>query len=170
MGRGLWRRVVEQALDDLLSVVEDALQISLYPRQPQDALEPGEWRPIMHRVAKARTPLFGGELMIMMPQPEGTADLHIGETIGRFPGFNAARPRDGPAMEMQAIEISVPRWMVGVDIDRTWNRRNGGVMRSRLVASAKKVNTSSSGLGTHCSHCSLVYSPSSMMLTVYTVG
>ena len=83
----------------------------------------------------------------MDPAFVGATQLDIDKRLRRMPALNLALPGEGDSEEMQAV-LDVrpsPRWIgCGVTIA---NPSSGGVIRCRLVASAKNAKTWSRGSG-----------------------
>jgi hypothetical protein len=85
--------------------------------------------------------------MSVDPVPIGAPELDIDKRLWRMPALNFTLPGEGNAKEMKAVRDTRPLTEMeggGVTIA---NPSSGGVIRCRLVASAKNAKTWSRGSG-----------------------
>ena len=92
-----------------------------------------------------------------MPEPVGAAHLSVHEAAAGRPLLDAGEPANRDAVERQAVLDESARAHLDRPGVSTRKPSQGGVIASRLRASAKNANTSSGGAGTCCSRCQQVH-------------
>ena len=95
----------------------------------------------------------GANVVRVVPERVRAAQLHVDEAVGRIPLLDQRVPRDRHAVEAQPVLEQRPGCTsIGPGVT-TRKRSSGGVIASRLRASAKNGKTSSGGPSSRCSRC-----------------
>ena len=103
--------------------------------------ERAEAERVAHGVAHQRPAVERLELVRVVPQPVGPADLDVDEPVRRLPGLDERVPAHRHAAQAQRVLDERPRRIsIGPGVT-TRKRSSGGVIASRLRASAKNGKT-----------------------------